>query len=302
MCGNFGLAGKADSQASKIFLDAAPGSADRSMLKSDSGRPGQSPFLRVMTFNIQVGLETRRRRHYLTRGVGHLLPTRRRSQQLARIAELMSGFDLVGLQEADAGSYRTGGIDLLAYLCERSGHRHHSFLLNRDYGRVAQHGIALAGHLRPTEVVRHALPGRLRGRGVIIAHYGLGVDALVVAVTHLALSRRTRYLQMAWLARRLESARHLIVLGDLNCSMEEILDGPLGSLGIGTMRKESNWAPPPPTFPSWSPRRDIDHIVASRDIGLHRLWIPEGSMSDHLPLAAEMVLPDAVWKAIESAG
>jgi endonuclease/exonuclease/phosphatase family metal-dependent hydrolase len=45
------------------------------------------------------------------------------------------------------------------------------------------------------------------------------------------------------------------------------------------------------TFPSWEPRRAIDHILVSSGIQVEKRWAFPGALSDHLPLAAELLLP-----------
>ena len=59
------------------------------------------------------------------------------------------------------------------------------------------------------------------------------------------------------------------------------------------MHWSSNWLPetPPPTFPSWKPRRAIDHVLLSRPLALARLETLPALRSDHLPLAADILLP-----------
>ena len=68
--------------------------------------------LRLLSFNIQVGISTERYRHYLTRSWQHLLPHTGRSGNLQKIGDLLGDFDLVALQEADGGSLRIGGARL----------------------------------------------------------------------------------------------------------------------------------------------------------------------------------------------
>jgi endonuclease/exonuclease/phosphatase family metal-dependent hydrolase len=48
---------------------------------------------------------------------------------------------------------------------------------------------------------------------------------------------------------------------------------------------------PTPTFPSWKPRRALDHILTSPAITLEKTWALPQAFSDHLPLAAEIRLP-----------
>jgi endonuclease/exonuclease/phosphatase family metal-dependent hydrolase len=45
------------------------------------------------------------------------------------------------------------------------------------------------------------------------------------------------------------------------------------------------------TFPSWKPRRALDHILTSSAIQLDKVWTLPQAFSDHLPLAAEIRLP-----------
>src|SRR5690606_41071041 len=67
-----------------------------------SGRPAGLPLdgrLRLLSFNIQVGITTQRYHHYLTRSWQHLLPHAGRGVNLRRIGELLADYDLVALQE-----------------------------------------------------------------------------------------------------------------------------------------------------------------------------------------------------------
>src|SRR3970040_2467574 len=62
--------------------------------------------LRLLTYNIQTGIATSRYRHYLTHSWKHVLPCAGRRDNLDRIASLVRHYDIVGLQEAEAGSRR----------------------------------------------------------------------------------------------------------------------------------------------------------------------------------------------------
>ncbi|MDR9489869.1 MAG: hypothetical protein RI539_05940 [Spiribacter sp.] len=74
--------------------------------------------LRLMSYNIQVGIQTRYYHQYFTRGWRHVLPDTKRLPNLRRIADLIGEFDLVGLQELDAGSLRSGFVDQNAFLAD----------------------------------------------------------------------------------------------------------------------------------------------------------------------------------------
>lgn len=58
-----------------------------------SGLP-EDGRLRLLSFNIQVGISTERYRHYLTRSWQHLLPHNGRAGNLQKIGELLADFDL----------------------------------------------------------------------------------------------------------------------------------------------------------------------------------------------------------------
>mgnify|MGYP001828978693 CR=1 FL=1 len=64
--------------------------------------------LRLLSYNIQAGTSTVRYRHYVTHSWRQVLPHSRRVENLDAISDLVSGFDMVALQEADAGSLRSG--------------------------------------------------------------------------------------------------------------------------------------------------------------------------------------------------
>ena len=82
-----------------------------------SGLP-EDGRLRLLSFNIQVGISTERYRHYLTRSWQHLLPHNGRAGNLQKIGELLADFDLVALQEADGGSMRSGYVNQVEHLAQ----------------------------------------------------------------------------------------------------------------------------------------------------------------------------------------
>ena len=63
--------------------------------------------LRILSSNIQAGSRTRAYREYVTRSWSHVLPNGKRAN-LDDLARLTSQFDIVGLQESDPGSLRSG--------------------------------------------------------------------------------------------------------------------------------------------------------------------------------------------------
>ena len=252
---------------------------------SDHGRPGR---LRLLSYNIQSGLTTRKYSQYLTRSWKHLVPVPSRMSNLDGIAQVLAGYDLVGLQEVDAGSLRSGFVNQVKYLADQAGFEHVFDQSNRRIGMISQHGNAVLSRIRPEAITEHKLPGLIPGRGVLEVRFGSGPDALHVLILHMALGRRGRLQQIGFLAELVRGYRHVILMGDLNCDSD--------SPEMIVLLERAGLCEPAPglyTFPSWRPNRQLDHILVSPTIGVERVEVLDCTFSDHLPIAMEVRLPVA---------
>lgn len=242
--------------------------------------------IRLLTFNIQVGINTSSYRHYFTRSWQHFLPHRNRIQNLDRIATLLRNYDVVALQECDGGSLRSGYINQVQYLAEASGIPYWYQQLNRNLGQLAQHSNGLLSRYRPLDVKEHRLPGLIPGRGAIIARYGAEEDPLVLVIMHLSLSKAAQQRQLAYIQELISEYQHVVLMGDLNNHAEQLLRN--------TPLKHSNLVPLPETahsFPSWRPERALDHILVSPSLEIRRSEVVSYPVSDHLPIAMDIKLP-----------
>lgn len=243
--------------------------------------------MRLLSFNIQVGNSTENYRHYLTRSWQHLLPHTGRAANLQKIGQLLSDFDLVALQEVDGGSLRSGYINQVEHLAQLGKFPYWYQQLNRNLGRLAQHSNGVLSRLRPTSIEDHPLPGPA-GRGAIFVRFGEGDDALIVVMMHLALGAKTRTLQLAYIRELIGGYRHQILMGDMNTHANDLLlNSPLRDLGLLAPQAEA-------TFPSWRPQRCLDHILLSPTLTLERVQVLALPISDHLPVAVEIRLPDSL--------
>ncbi len=256
-----------------------------------SGFADQFPprALRLISFNIQAGIQTQHYRHYVTRGWQHLLPGRRRQANLRQIAELLQRFDLVALQEVDGGSLRSGFVNQMAFLAEQAQFPFWYQQCNRDLGRLGQHGNGLLARYRPWRLQDLKLPGLIPGRGAIVASFGSRRDPLVVAVLHLALGQRSRQNQLAYLAEQLLEHRHLVVMGDMNAPVASLLAHPAWQRSGLVSAIDGQH-----TYPSWQPHRSLDHILVSPSLQIEHARVLEPLVSDHLPLQVEIGLPEAI--------
>ncbi|MER2296923.1 endonuclease/exonuclease/phosphatase family protein [Pseudomonas promysalinigenes] len=243
--------------------------------------------LRLLSFNIQVGISTERYRHYLTRSWQHLLPHTGRAGNLQKIGQLLSDFDLVALQEADGGSLRSGYVNQVEHLAQLGAFPYWYQQLNRNLGRFAQHSNGVLSRLKPNQLEDHPLPGPA-GRGAILVRFGEGEDALIVVMMHLALGAKTRARQLAYIRELIGGYRHQVLMGDMNTHATDLLEhSPLRDLGLIAPQVEA-------TFPSWRPQRCLDHILLSSSLTLERVEVLAQPISDHLPVAVEIRLPDAL--------
>jgi endonuclease/exonuclease/phosphatase family metal-dependent hydrolase len=78
-------------------------------------------------------------------------------------------------------------------------------------------------------------------------------------------------------------------MGDTNCSAEQL------QRSVGQRAAHLQVQPQMlPTYPSWRPRRGIDHILVSRGIEVSRTEALDVQLSDHRPVAMRIRLPEPV--------
>ncbi len=245
--------------------------------------------LRVLTYNIQVGIDTGRYRQYLTRGWRHVLPFGGRQDNLDQIAAVLRDYDIVALQEIDAGSYRGAFLNQAQYLAERAGFPNWHLQVNRNYGALARHGIAVLSRLPPTGIRECRLPGFLPGRGALLLSFGSEARPLHVLAVHLSLGQRSRQRQLRYLARLSAHCKDLILLGDMNCPAWHLQrHSGLINAGLHVADTEGH------SYPSWRPRRNLDHVLLSPSLKVRHARVLDHPMSDHLPVAVELDLPPAL--------
>ncbi len=260
-----------------------------SLLEDVMPCPVAGTRLRVLSYNIQVGIATQRRSHYLTQSWRHLVPHPARFSNLDHIAQLLQDYDIVGLQEVDAGSLRSNFINLTEYLADKAGFPFWHHRINRRLGKLARHATGLLSRIRPVKVAEQRLPGLIPGRGFTAALYGHGEETLVIFNIHLALSRRVRFEQVGYLADLVNRYPHVILMGDMNCQPE--------SPELRYLFRRTRLREPMEkfhTFPSWQPKRNIDHILVTPELEVRQARVLHHSFSDHLPIAMELVVPETV--------
>ena len=254
--------------------------------------------LKLLSANIQAGASTRRYTDYATRSWSHVLPAGNKRASLDAIAELAALHDIVGLQESDPGSWRSGFTNQTHYLAERAGFDFWSHQPNRSVGVVgngaagrrvgvvASSANALLSRIEPVEVSDHPLPGRIAGRGVLVARFGRDRDSLTIAVAHLSLGAGSRRSQLAFIGELLQDHPLSVLMGDFNCTVDQP--------EMALLFQRTRLQPPScavHTFPSWRPQRAIDHVLLSEGLRCADMRAVPAAWSDHLALSVELDVP-----------
>ena len=272
-----------------IAPDLSPGRIDIDAHQGDPAACTQAEAvpLHLMSYNIHAGIAINKYRHYLTHSWKHLLPYRKRGENLDRIASMAARFDVVGLQETDSGSIRSEFINQVDYLAEGGGFPYRYHQTNRRLGKIAQHSMGLLSRLPILEVDEHKLPGAIPGRGTLVARLEYGRRPLVLMIVHLALGRRARLRQINYISAMVRRHENVVIMGDLNFRSES---GEMAHL----LRRSGLREPIHGlhTFPSWRPHRNIDHILVSPSLQVRKAEVIECQYSDHLPVAAQVSLRD----------
>jgi endonuclease/exonuclease/phosphatase family metal-dependent hydrolase len=194
--------------------------------------------------------------------------------------------DVLGLVEIDSGSYRARrrcqAATIADHLDKRSFCRT-KYSLRSLWNRVPvmrkQSNAFVSDHAVVCERVHF-----LR-KGVKRLVMELELEDVCIFIVHLALSRKTREAQLAdlaHLARRVK--KPYIVAGDFNAfagkiELAEFMEAlRLSSANVGDT----------PTFPSRSPRWQLDFILHSPEVRVTHFEVAHGvRLSDHLPLICD---------------
>jgi endonuclease/exonuclease/phosphatase family metal-dependent hydrolase len=249
----------------------------------------QHQRLKLLSYNVQVGIDSHRYRDYLTQSWRHLLPDSKRNNNLRSAADWLSSYDIVALQEVDGGSLRSQFINQVAFLADRGGFPHYHQQQNRRVAGLAAHSNGLLSKFASSHVIHHKLPGRIPGRGALAVTYGQGEQQILVLSVHLSLSQRAQALQLQYIADLLDEYPYFVLMGDMNCPSRIVCDT-FERLGIEVKTHTQS----SPTFPRWKPKHSFDQIWVSNSLNIIKSEVLNLGVSDHRPIAMEVEIPNGV--------
>lgn len=246
-------------------------------LGPEQGARGASVTLRVMTYNIHVGV-----------GMDKEL-------DLQRIAEVIKQQhpDLVGLQEVDRGVKRTQGLDEIAELARLTS-MDYAFAHNLDY-QGGQYGVAILSRFPILKVDHRKYENRREAerRGLLRVEVNVNGRRLSFATTHLDYQYEDgRVFEAEQLLKFLDGIKGpLIVVGDFN----EEPNGAANKLLAQKFRDvwlETNANEAGTSYPANKPIKRIDYIFFQRNAGVRakKSWVVGTLASDHIPVMTELEL------------
>ncbi|MBV1911624.1 MAG: endonuclease/exonuclease/phosphatase family protein [Kangiellaceae bacterium] len=246
----------------------------------------QNQRIKLLSYNLQVGIDSHRYRDYVTQSWRHILPDSKRANNLRRAADWLSSYDIVALQEVDAGSLRSQFINQVAYLADQGGFPHYHQQQNRNVAGLAAHSNGMLSKFASSHAIHHKLPGRIPGRGALEVTFGTGSQQVLVLSVHLSLSHNARKLQLKYIAELLKDIPHFVIMGDMNCPTDQV-SVEFDKVGLRVKQSGNN----SPTFPRWNPKYCFDQIWVSESLNIIKSEVLDLGVSDHRPIAMEIEIP-----------
>ena len=240
--------------------------------------------MRLMVYNLRYCAGTGIGFHFPFPGSGYL---RRTTRNLSRITAFIKAQnpDIVALTEVDSGSFRSSRLNQAAVIARELGH-YHCYATKYGQGSIIR-SLPIWNKQCNAFLTRDTVRGErfhYFAQGIKRLVIELELDNLVVFLVHLSLKFRHRHGQLRDLCALVKAVKKpCIVAGDFNAlwGTREI------ELFTEATRLKNATPVETPTYPSWSPRRQLDFILHSPEIRISNLQVPHVMFSDHLPLVCD---------------
>jgi endonuclease/exonuclease/phosphatase family metal-dependent hydrolase len=240
--------------------------------------------MRLLLYNIRYAVGGGASMHMPLPGAGYVLGNQNVLPEITRFIRSVDP-DIVGLIEVDTGSIRSRMINQAESIAGSLG-------MNTSY--ETKYGEKSINHMLP--IVRkqgNAFMAAQRVHGEKFHYFDTGIKRLIIELemqgfavflVHLSLKYRHRHLQLRRLYDLISAtAKPVIVAGDFNTfwGENEIY---LFMKAAGLRSANVNGLP---TYPSRSPRRELDFVLYQDGITVTDFRVPSVRHSDHLPLICD---------------
>jgi endonuclease/exonuclease/phosphatase family metal-dependent hydrolase len=240
--------------------------------------------MRLLIYNIRYATGTGPAFHLPVPGAGYLRSSRR---VLGRITEFIKSRDpdIVGLLEIDTGSIRTGMVNQAEFVARSLGHystyqcKYGATSINQLVPIVRKQGNAFLAAPRV-----HGERFHYFDTGIKRLIIELELEQVAVFLVHLSLKFRHRQYQLRYLHELVEkSTKPVIVAGDFNTFWgEHEIYLFMRASGLRSANANSS-----PSFPSRSPRKELDFILYTNGIRVTHFEVADVRLSDHRPLICD---------------
>jgi endonuclease/exonuclease/phosphatase family metal-dependent hydrolase len=240
--------------------------------------------MRLLLYNIRYGVGAGASMHMPLPGAGYLLGNQSVLPDISKFIKSTDP-DIVGLIEVDTGSIRSRKINQAEMIATELG-------MNSSY--ETKYGAKSINQLLP--IIRkqgNAFLAAPRVHGETFHYFDTGIkrliielemDSFAVFLVHLSLKYRHRHLQLRKLYDLIaETEKPVIVAGDFNTFWgENEIYLFMRAAGLRSANTESL-----PSYPSRSPRKELDFVLYQDGIHITNFEIPQVRHSDHLPLICD---------------
>lgn len=243
-----------------LLMPKAHGETAMMVTKKVEKRP--THLLRVATYNIHIGKDIHNKLN-----LAGTIETLRESDA-----------DLIGLQEVEKNGPRTHFTDQAKEIATALG-MDYRFEHGLKVGPF-EFGNVLLSRYPILSVERIELPSKHENRVVLLAKVDVAGKETNVLVTHLGLQTDERKRDVLLVDERLANLQGpTLLLGDFNAPAHA------PEMAPWFQRLASVTDQPLETFQGLG---QIDHILATADWDVRKVFTVEGTASDHLPLVAEL--------------
>lgn len=240
--------------------------------------------MRLLLYNIRYGVGAGASMHMPLPGAGYLLGNQ---NVLPEITEFIKSTnpDIVGLIEVDTGSIRSRRVNQAETIAAELGMnssceiKYGAKSINQLLPIIRKQGNAF---LAASSV--HGESFHYFDTGIKRLIIELEMDEFSVYLVHLSLKYRHRHLQLRKLYDLIaESRKPVIVAGDFNTFWgENEIYLFMRAAGLRSANERSL-----PSYPSRSPRKELDFVLYQDGIRITHFEIPQVRYSDHLPLVCD---------------
>lgn len=240
--------------------------------------------MRLLVYNIRYGVGDGASSAVPLPGARYLFAE---SAELARISDFIAEqqADIVGLIEVDIGSMRSGKVNQAETIARSLGH--YSCYASK-YGEDSVNQVLPIVRKQANAFLAspnvHNERFHYFDQGVKKLVIELELEEVAIFLVHLSLKYRHRHFQLRHLYEMVSQCdKPVIVAGDFNTfwGQDEIY---LFMKAAGLRSANSLGLP---TYPTRSPRMELDFILHSENIRVDYFDVPDVPFSDHLPLICD---------------